>query len=145
MMVPTTCSIWCTRLRRLLKKKNMISAFDRTFKQGLLLSVLDWLTFNVVFVLIHYLRFAPYFSLGENFITHFLVANISYVIALQFVTISLHHRQSQPAKVLNNTSRTSAMFIVLYTSFLGIFTDVEIPNFVSSIILIFRNIHCNKY
>lgn len=115
----------------------MISAFDRTFKLGLLLSVLDWLTFNVVFILVHYLQVAPYFCLEEDFLTHFLTANISYIIALQFVTISLHHRQSQPAKVLNNTSRTSAMFIVLYTSFLGIFTDVEIPNFMTSILLTF--------
>lgn len=29
----------------------MISAFDKTFKLGILLSVIDWLTFNVVFLL----------------------------------------------------------------------------------------------
>ena len=28
----------------------MISAFDKTFKLGILLSVIDWLTFNVVFL-----------------------------------------------------------------------------------------------
>lgn len=67
------------------------------------------------------------------FFTYFLVANIAYVIALQFVTISLHHRWSQPARVLNNTSRTSLMFIVLYTSLLGMFTDVRIPDAVSSL------------
>lgn len=68
-----------------------------------------------------------------HFFTYFLVANIAYVIALQFVTISLHHRWSQPARVLNNTSRTSLMFIVLYTSLLGMFTDVRIPDAVSSL------------
>lgn len=68
-----------------------------------------------------------------HFFTYFLVANIAYVISLQFVTISLHHRWSQPARVFNNTSRTSLMFIVLYTSLLGMFTDVRIPDAVSSL------------
>ena len=27
----------------------MTSAFDRTFKLGILLSIIDWLTFNIVF------------------------------------------------------------------------------------------------
>lgn len=113
----------------------MISAFDRTFKLGLLLSVLDWLTFNVVFLFAHYFKFIPFLNMGEDFMVHLLTANIAYVIALQFVTISLHHRQSQPARVLSNTSRTSAMFIILYTSFLGIFTNARIPDLTASLIL----------
>ncbi len=113
----------------------MISAFDRTFKLGLQLSVIDWLTFNVVFLLSHYFKLIPPFDTEGSFLTHLTVANIAYVIALQFVTISLHHRQSQPAKVLNNTSRTSVLFIVLYTSILGIFTHAEIPGVWASLLL----------
>lgn len=95
----------------------MISAFDKTFKLGILLSVIDWLTFNVVFLL--FTLFSGADTSGE-FVADLLMANVSYVVALQIVTISLHHRQAQPAKVLSNTSRTSAMFIVLYAAVLGI-------------------------
>lgn len=95
----------------------MISAFDKTFKLGILLSVIDWLTFNVVFLL--FTLFSGADTSGE-FVADLLMANVSYVVALQIVTISLHHRQAQPAKVLSNTSRTSAIFIVLYAAVLGI-------------------------
>jgi Undecaprenyl-phosphate glucose phosphotransferase len=95
----------------------MISAFDKTFKLGILLSVIDWLTFNVVFLL--FTLFLGADTSGE-FVADLLMANVSYVVALQIVTISLHHRQAQPAKVLSNTSRTSAIFIVLYAAVLGI-------------------------
>ena len=94
----------------------MISAFDRTLKLGLLLSVLDWLTFNVVFLIVHHFEFLPFKNLGGDSLMHVLIANIAYIIALQFVSISLHDRQSQPARVLSNTSRTSVMFIMIYTS-----------------------------
>lgn len=95
----------------------MISSFDKTFKLGILLSVIDWLTFNVVFLL--FTLFSGADTSGE-FVADLLKANVSYVVALQIVTISLHHRQAQPAKVLSNTSRTSAIFIVLYAAVLGI-------------------------
>lgn len=95
----------------------MISAFDKTFKLGILLSVIDWLTFNVVFLL--FTLFLGADTSGE-FVADLLMANVSYVVALQIVTISLHHRQAQPAKVLSNTSRTSAIFIVLYAAVLDI-------------------------
>ena len=113
----------------------MISAFDRTFKLGVLLSAIDWLMFNIVFWPSYYLNWFPRLNMDENFGTYLLIANIAYIIALQFVTISLHHRQSQPAKVLNNTSRTSLIFIVIYTSFIGMFTKVEVPGVLSSLLL----------
>ena len=113
----------------------MISAFDRTFKLGVLLSVIDWLTFNIVFLSSYYASWLPFLDWHGHFATCMCAANAAYIIALQFVTISLHHRQAQPAKVLSNTSRTSVMFIVLYTSFLGIFTSVDIPDFWASLYL----------
>lgn len=66
----------------------MISAFDKTFKLGILLSVIDWLTFNVVFLL--FTLFLGADTSGE-FVADLLMANVSYVVALQIVTISLHH------------------------------------------------------
>ena len=113
----------------------MISASDRTFKLGVLLSVIDWLTFNIVFLLSYTLNWFPWLDWNGHFATYMLAANVAYIIALQFVTISLHHRQSQPAKVLSNTSRTSVFFIVIYTSLLGVFTDVSVPGFGSSLFL----------
>lgn len=111
----------------------MISAFDRTFKLGILLSVIDWLTFNIVFVLSFLIPWFPFAGSRAEFLTDLLISNISYAVALQIVTISLHHRQSQPAKVLSNTSRTSLIFVVLYTSVLGM-TGAVVPGFMSSLL-----------
>lgn len=111
----------------------MISAFDKTFKLGILLSVIDWLTFNVVFLL-----FALFIKLYacNDFFVDVLFANIAYLVALQIVTISLHHRQSQPAKVLSNTSRTSVIFIVVYAAILGM-AGYGVPGFYYSVIMTF--------
>lgn len=111
----------------------MISAFDKTFKLGVFLSVIDGLTFNVVFILFSLLAG---FGESNEFVADLLIANLSYFIALQIVTISLHHRQAQPAKVLSNTSRTSAIFIVLYTSILGM-TGYVVPGLFYSIFVTF--------
>lgn len=113
----------------------MVSAFDRTYKLGVLLSVIDWLTFNVIFILGYYLKWCPFFEWNKDFMTYLTVANISYVIALQFINISLHHRQSQPSMVLSNTSRTSVMFVMFYAAFLGMFTDANVPSALSSALL----------
>lgn len=111
----------------------MISAFDKTFKLGILLSVIDWLTFNVVFLL-----FALFIKLYacNDFFVDVLFANIAYLVALQIVTISLHHRQSQPAKVLSNTSRTLVIFIVVYAAILGM-AGYGVPGFYYSVIMTF--------
>ena len=99
------------------------------------MSVIDWLTFNIVFLLSYFLDWFPLLDWNGHFATYIVAANVAYAIALQLVTISLHHRQAQPAKVLSNTSRTSIMFIVLYTSFLGVFTNVGVPGFWASLLL----------
>lgn len=112
----------------------MISAFDRTYKLGLILSVIDWLTFNIVFFL--YMCLFPQLDRNGQTYTYFITANVAYLIVQQFVTISLHHRWSQPANVLSNTSRTAVMFIILYTSLLGMFTDANIPGALSCLFLV---------
>ena len=114
----------------------MISTLDRTIKLGILLSVIDWLTFNVVFLLSFHLDWFPLSDWKEHFTTYLVTANIAYAIALQAVTISLHHRMSQTAKVLRNTSRTSLIFIILYTSFLGVFTDASVPGVKASLFML---------
>lgn len=99
----------------------MQSASDRTFKLGLILSVLDWLTLNAILLILY---FVACLSSSGNVgfpVFNMLMANISYVLALQIVSISLHHRHSMPADVLSNTSRTSFYFIVFYTSLVGLF------------------------
>lgn len=113
----------------------MISAFDRTYKIGTLLSTIDWLTFNVVFLLSYYLKWFPRLDWDEHFSTYFITANAAYIIALQVKRILLHHRWNQSADVLNNTSKTAVTFIILYTSLLGMLTDVRIPDIISSLFL----------
>lgn len=114
----------------------MISATDRTFKLGLLLSVIDWLTFNVIFLLNSAFDYFLFSYGNGEFMIRLLIAEFSYIIALQFVTISLHHRLSQPANVLKNTSRTSVIFIVIYNAFLGMLGN-SVPGFKESIIIVF--------
>ena len=114
----------------------MIPTLNRTIKLGVLLSVIDWLTFNIVFLLSYHLDWFTLFDRGEHFTTHLITANVAYVISLHAVTISLHHRMSQPASVLRNTSRTSLIFIILYTSFLGVFTDARVPGAAPSLAML---------
>ncbi|MCD8203344.1 MAG: hypothetical protein LUD48_06860, partial [Prevotella sp.] len=100
-----------------------------------MVSVIDWLTFNVVFLAGSSIFDFPYLDRGDNGIYNVIMANVSYIIALQFVNISLHHRHLQPAKVLSNTSRTSTIFIVLYAALLGM-SHVAVPGFLSSIVIL---------
>lgn len=113
----------------------MAPTVDRKFKLGILLSVIDLLTFNVIFVLNIIFDMYVFPVSSENIFKIFLISNLSYIIALQFVAISLHHRMSQPANVLRNTSRTSIIFILLYAAILGINGD-KVPNLASSILLL---------
>ena len=113
----------------------MKAAFDRTFKISIWLQLIDLLIFNVIFFLNlafdHYLFPSSFARLSENL----LASNAAYILALQFVSISLHHRMSQPARVLRNTSRTSFIFILLYMTILGIFRRPA-PNLLSLILMV---------
>ena len=113
----------------------MKAAFDRTFKISIWLQLIDLLIFNVIFFLNlafdHYLFPSSFGRLSENL----LASNAAYILALQFVSISLHHRMSQPARVLRNTSRTSFIFILLYMTILGIFRRPA-PNLLSLILVV---------
>lgn len=119
-----------------LNKTIMKSAFDRKFKIGVYLSFIDLMTFNVIYLLNTYFDF--YFLPGHGFkgLMGFVLSNVSYLIALSLVNISLHHRFSQPAKVLSNTSRTSLFFIVLYTSILGM-SGLCVPDWGASLLMVF--------
>jgi len=113
----------------------MASAVDRRFKLSVLLSVIDLLTFNVIFFLNVVFDLYVFPESVEDIYSNLLISNASYFIALQFVTISLHHRMSQPASVLKNTSRTSVIFMLLYAAILGI-SGFKVPNLSSSIMLV---------
>ncbi len=112
----------------------MASATDKTFKLGLLLSVIDWVTFNVIFFLMLFVFKLPYINAWHDWAMDISVANISYIIALQIVNISLHHRHSQPARVLRNTSRTALIFTILHAAILGM-AHVPAPGFASSLLI----------
>ncbi len=114
----------------------MTSATDKTFKLGLLLSVIDWVTFNVVYLLGLFVFKLSYINAWHNWVADISVANISYIIALQFVAISLHHRHSQPARVLRNTSRTALIFTILHDAILGM-AQAPVPGFSSSLLVFF--------
>lgn len=112
----------------------MKSASDRAFKLSLMLNVLDWLTFNFI-ITIFVLAVLP--LLWKDYAVHlsnFVIANLSYITGLQIVTISLHHRHSMPADVLNNTSRTSLIFIFVYTSLLGML-NLKVPDLGHSMLI----------
>ncbi len=124
-----------TNLKFIEQSKKMKSTSGKTFKIGIIISVIDWLTFNVIFLLCHYLFDFNYTNIGDNDIYNLIIANISYIIALYFTPISLHHRHLQPAKVFSNTSRTSVIFIILYAAFLGM-SHVAVPGFITSVIIL---------
>lgn len=99
------------------------------------ISIIDWLTFNAIFFLCHYIFDFNYANIGNNDIYNAIIANISYIISLYFTPISLHHRHLQPAKVFSNTSRTSAIFIILYDALLGM-SHNAVPGLITSIIIL---------
>lgn len=115
----------------------MKSAFDIKFKIGVYLSFIDLMTFNVIYFL-NSTYFDFYFLPGHGYkgLWGFILSNISYFISLSLVNISLHHRFSQPANVLSNTSRTSMIFIILYTSLLGM-SGLNVPDWGASLLMAF--------
>lgn len=97
----------------------MTSAFDKTFKLDLVLSVIDWLTFNVVLISCCLMHVWPFYLDETQLTRDVLISNIAYIVAQQLVSITLHHRQSQPATVFNNASRTAVLFVILNAAILG--------------------------
>lgn len=97
----------------------MSSAFDKTYKLDILLSAIDWLTFNVVLFACYFMHIWPFYTSGVQFTTDIIISNISYLVAQQLVTITLHHRASQTATVLSNSSRTAMLYAILNAAILG--------------------------
>lgn len=95
---------------------------------------MDILTFNLVFFLCSMFSWDPFVFNGMEQFKLFIISNISYFVALQFVVITLHHRLLQPAKVLSNTSRTSLLFTVIYIAILGM-SGMEVPDWGSSLLM----------
>lgn len=97
----------------------MNSAFDKTIKLDLILSAIDWLTFNVVLITCSLLHVWPFYSYDTQFLKDIIVSNVAYLIAQQIVQITLHHRLSQPATVFSNASRTAIFYTILNAALLG--------------------------
>lgn len=112
----------------------MTSATDKTYKTSLLLSIADLLTFNIIFTLSIIFDWYLFAGAHESTLTKSVFSNIAYIIALQYISISLHHRMSQPADIFKNTSRTSLIFIIVYTAMLGMFGH-KAPSFLKAMTL----------
>lgn len=114
----------------------MYSAFDKTFKLGLMLSVIDWLTFNVVLITCCMLHIWPFYYDGSQLLRDILISNIAYLLAQQMVRISLHHHQIQPAVVFSNASRTAVIYAVLNAAILGML-HYSVPGLLRSALMAF--------
>lgn len=114
----------------------MISAYDKTFKLDIILSIIDWLTFNLVLFICCLIGMWSHYDNGEQMFMDILISNIAYIIALQFVAITLHHRQSQLATILSNTSRTAVLYVVLNAAILGMMHS-DVPGFFRSALMAF--------
>lgn len=110
-------------------------AADRNFRLGMILSVIDLLTFNIIYFFNRFFALSIFPEDRGNIVVSLLLSNLAYIISLQYVNISLHHRMSKPANVLNNTSRTSALFMVIYAAMLGIL-GYRVPGLSTSLLLI---------
>ncbi len=113
----------------------MAPATYKTFKLGVILSVIDWLVFNAVFILGVCALNLPFFERGDNEMANILLANLAYVIALLICPIRLHHRNMQSANVMRNTSRTAVIFAVFYNALLGM-GHYSVPGVWSSIAIV---------
>jgi len=114
----------------------MYSAFDKAFKLDLMLSVIDWLTFNVVLISCSLMHIWPFYYGGTQFVRDVIISNIAYLLAQQIVKISLHHRYSQPATVFNNSSRTAVIYAVLNAAILGML-HYSVPGLLRSALMAF--------
>lgn len=114
----------------------MYSAFDKAFKLDLILSVIDWLTFNVVLISCCLMHIWPFYYDGTQFSRDVIISNIAYLLAQQIVQISLHHRYSQPATVLGNSSRTAVIYAVLNAAILGML-HYSVPGLLRSALMAF--------
>lgn len=114
----------------------MYSAFDKTFKLGVLLSVIDWLTFNVVLITCCVMHVWPFYHDGTQLTRDIIISNIAYLIAQQIVRISLHHHTIQPAVVFSNSSRTAVIYAVLNAAILGMM-HYSVPGLLRSALMAF--------
>ena len=114
----------------------MISAFDKTYKLDLILSAIDWLTFNVVLIMCGILHVWPFYTGREQLLIDVVISNIAYLLAQQFVAITLHHRQSSMSTVLRNSSKTAVTYAVLNAAILGM-SHFTVPGIFRSAVMAF--------
>lgn len=114
----------------------MNSGSDKMLKLDILLSVIDWLTFNAVLILCCLLHIWPFYHDSTQFLADLAVSNMAYIVALQFFMITLHHRKAQPATILNNTSRTALTYAVLNAALLGML-HMTVPGLFRSLCMAF--------
>lgn len=106
----------------------MKSPNNRSFILTGIVTIIDWLTFNAVLFLCYMFNIWPYYDNHVLVFSDMFVANISYLISLFFVGITLHDRHSTPVSVLRNTSRTAVLFIMVNAAVLGM-AHLVVPGF----------------
>jgi len=107
---------------------------DNQFKLKFLLLITDWLTFNFVFWSCYFFEIWPFYHTGTQFTISIAVANITYLLALQTVEITLHHRQSRPETVLRNAFNTTLYFIIFNAALLGMLHE-RVPGIFRSLFI----------
>lgn len=114
----------------------MKSSFNSSFKLDILVFLIDVLAFNIGLFICFYLGIWATVGNDELLFFRWSAANVSYMMSLGFIFITLHHRLRQPFAVLNNTFRTSLLFIVLYAAILGM-AHLHVPGFLRSLAIAF--------
>lgn len=114
----------------------MKSSFNSSLKLDILVSLIDVVAFNIGLFICFHLGIWPTGGNDELLLFRWSAANISYIMSLCFIFITLHHRLRQPFTVLNNTYRTSLLFIVLYAAILGM-SHYDVPGFFRSLAIAF--------
>jgi len=117
-------------------RKRMSSAFDKTFKLDVFLSIIDWLTFNIVLLSCCLMHVWPFYYGNSQFTRDVIISNLAYLIAQQMVSITLHHRRSQMATVLSNSSRTALLYAILNAAILGML-HYSVPGLLRSALMAF--------
>lgn len=114
----------------------MDSAFDKTFKLDVALSIIDWLTFNIVLISCCLMHVWPFYYDNLQLSRDVIISNLAYLLAQQIVSITLHHWQSQPSTVLRNASRTATIYTILNAAILGML-HYSVPGIFRSALMAF--------
>lgn len=109
----------------------MKKAYNEGLRMEVFVGVIDWLTFNVVLLIIR-LWGIWLTGWGADTATQWVVLNVSYIIGRTVVHITLHHRWSSIATILRNTCGATVLTILSNAAILGM-AHCGVPGFYRSL------------